>query len=144
MSNRGCAGSWIANLQFCYHIDFERKQTWHEARKTCDSYLGNLVSIGSQEEYDFLEEAFSQKEVASCLHIGLQNSTGSPVLSWVDGNVGSFSKLNTSYEQDNRTDTCVHRDVDGLWHFSNCSMKCGFVCKKYRGRKSVLMPRNYR
>lgn len=137
-SNRGCYGSWIANLQFCYHIEPAWKLTWHDARKKCDSYLGNLVSIGSQEEYDFLEEAFINKQVSSCLHIGLQNNTGSSVPSWVDGNMWSFSKLNTSYEQDNITETCVHRNVDGLWYFSNCSEKCGFVCKRYRGRITVL------
>lgn len=134
-SNRGCYYPWIANLQFCYHIQSEWKQSWYGARQTCDSYLGNLVSIGSQEEYDFLEEAFRNKEVSSCLHIGLQNSTGSSEPSWVDGNVWSFSKLNSSYELVNVTDACVFREVDGLWYFSKCSEECGFVCKRYRGKK---------
>lgn len=133
-SNRGCGSNWIASLQFCYQIEPRWKRTWHEAKKTCDGQLGNLVSIGSQEEYDFLEDALQKKQVSSCLHIGLQTDDASSIPSWVDGNLWSFSKLNASYEQENRTNMCVYREVDGLWYFANCSEKCGFICKKYRGR----------
>lgn len=140
LSNRGCSGSWIANLQFCYYINANGKQIWPEAKRICDSYLGNLASIGSQEEYDFLEDAMKKKKVSSCLHIGLQNSTGSSEPSWVDGNVWSFSKLNGSYGEKNNNNSCVHRGVDGLWYFGKCSEECGLICKKYRGMRNFLCP----
>lgn len=134
-SNKGCYGSWIASLQFCYHIEPAWKLTWYEAREKCDSYLANLLSIGSKEEFEFLENAFKNKKISSCLHIGLQKNSGSSEPSWVDGNVWKFSKLNSSLEQNNETETCVHRALDRLWYYSNCSAKCGFVCKKYRGKE---------
>lgn len=140
LSNRGCGGSWIANLQFCYHINANGKQNWAEAKRICDSLLGNLVSIGSQEEYDFLEDAMKKKKVSSCLHIGLQNNTGSSEPSWVDGNVWSFSKLNGSYGEENNNNSCVHRGVDGLWYFGKCNKECGLICKKYRGMWNFLCP----
>ncbi|XP_068743499.1 uncharacterized protein [Montipora capricornis] len=132
-SYKGCSSYWIANLQFCYYIQPLWKKTWYEAKQLCDSYLGNLVSVGSKEEYDFLEHEFGNKEVSSCLHIGLRGHTGSSRLSWLDGNVGSFSMLNLSYNKINEMESCVYRDMDGLWYVGNCSEKCGFVCKKYRG-----------
>ena len=121
-------------MQFCYWIESHRTRTWHESKKTCDENLANLVSIGSQEEYDFLEEVLHKKPVSSCLHIGLQTYNSSSIPSWVDGNLWDFSKLNISLEQENKTHMCVYRDVDGLWYLTKCSTICGFICKKYRGR----------
>lgn len=133
-SNRGCSSDWIASLQFCYHIQPSWKQTWHESKKTCDKNLAHLVSIGSQEEYDFLEEVLHKKQVSTCLHIGLQTKDTNSLPFWIDGNYWNFSKLNMTYEQENATNVCAHRDVDGLWYLTNCIKKCGFICKKYRGR----------
>ena len=134
LSNRGCYSNWIASLQFCYYIQPTWKQTWYDSKKTCDKILANLVSIGSQEEHDFLEEVLHKKQVSTCLHIGLQTSDASSIPSWVDRNLWNFSKLNMTYEQENTTDMCAYRDVGGLWYFTNCTKKCGFICKKYRGR----------
>ncbi|KAK2572520.1 hypothetical protein P5673_002777 [Acropora cervicornis] len=118
-SHKGCSYPWTANLQFCYHIH-PLKETWYDAKKKCDSYLASLASVGSQEENDFLEHEFKKAEVSSCLHIGLRGHTGGSQPSWLDGNVWSFSKLNSSHQQSNETQTCAHRGVDGLWgrHFS--------------------------
>ena len=137
-SYKGCSSYWIANLQFCYYIQPLWKKTWYEAKQLCYSYLGNLVSVGSREEYDFLEHEFGKKEVSSCLHIGLRGQTGSSRLSWLDGNVGNFSMLNLSYNKINEMESCVYRDMDGLWYVGNCSEKCGFVCKKYRGKLCII------
>ncbi|XP_029212018.2 uncharacterized protein LOC114975897 [Acropora millepora] len=130
-SHKGCSYPWTANLQFCYHIH-PLKETWYDAKKRCDSYLASLASVGSQEENDFLEHEFKKAKVSSCLHIGLRGHTGGSQPSWLDGNVWSFSKLNSSHQQSNETQTCAHRGVDGLWYLGNCSKMCGFVCKKYR------------
>ncbi|XP_078354459.1 uncharacterized protein LOC144639072 isoform X1 [Oculina patagonica] len=132
-SNKGCSSGWIASLQFCYHIQSSWKQTWHESKKYCDEKLANLVSIGSQEEYDVLEEVLHKKQESTCLHIGLQTKDASSIPSWIDGNLWSFQKLNMTYDQENTTDLCAYRDVDGLWYLTSCSKKCGFICKKYRG-----------
>ncbi|PFX29244.1 C-type lectin domain family 12 member B [Stylophora pistillata] len=134
LSNRGCYGGWIANLQFCYFIASNWKKTWHEAREICVKRRGNLVSIGSLEEDDFLEEVLKKtKEVSSCIYIGLQTGHVNLTPSWEDKNVWKFSKLSTRYDQENSTDLCAYRYSDGLWYLSNCSEKCGFMCKKYRG-----------
>ena len=132
-SHKGCSYPWTANLQFCYHIH-PLKETWYDAKKRCDSYLASLASVGSQEENDFLEHEFKKAKVSSCLHIGLRGHTGGSQPSWLDGNVWSFSKLNSSHQQSNETQTCAHRGVDGLWYLGNCSKMCGFVCKKYRSK----------
>ena len=134
-SNRGCYSNWIASLQFCYYVAAHNwKRTWHEANKLCvESFRGNLASIGSQEEYDFLEGALEKKQVSTCLYIGLKTSDASLIPSWEDGNFWNFSKLSTGYDQENRTNMCVYRGLDGWWYLANCSDKCGFICKKYRG-----------
>ena len=138
-SNRGCYSGWIASLQFCYRIELHWKQTWHESKKTCDENLANLVSIGSQEEFEFLEKVLHDKQVSSCLHIGLQMYGNESKPSWIDGNLSNISKLNLTFEQENRTNMCVYRDVDGLWYLTKCSTRCGFICKKYRGRCPSLL-----
>lgn len=133
-SNRGCSSGWIASLQFCYRIEPDWKKTWHDSKKTCDEKFANLVSIGSQEEYEFLEKVLHNKQVSSCLHIGLQMYDTESTPSWVDGNLWNISRLNFTSAQENGTNMCVYRDVDGLWYLTKCSTRCGFICKKYRGR----------
>lgn len=131
-SNRGCSSGWIASLQFCYRIEPDWKKTWHDSKKTCDEKFANLVSIGSQEEYEFLEKVLHNKQVSSCLHIGLQMYDTESTPSWVDGNLWNISRLNFTSAQENGTNMCVYRDVDGLWYLTKCSTRCGFICKKYR------------
>lgn len=133
LSNRGCYGRWIANLQFCYFIPPNSEKTWYEARESCvKKHRGNLVSIGSLEEDNFLEDVLLQTgNVSSCMYIGLQTGRVGLTPSWVDGNFWNFSKL--SYDLENGTDLCANRGSDGLWHLSNCSKKCRFICKRYRG-----------
>lgn len=135
LSNRGCYGGWIANLQFCYYIPPNSEKTWYEARESCvKKYRGNLVSIGSLEEDNFLEDVLLQTgNVPSCMYIGLQTGRVGLTPSWVDGNFWNFSKLITRYDLENSTDLCAYRGSDGLWHLSNCSKKCRFICKRYRG-----------
>lgn len=135
LSNRGCYGGWIANLQFCYFIPPNSGKTWYEARESCvKKYRGNLVSIGSLEEDNFLEDVLLQTgNVPSCMYIGLQTGRVGLTPSWVDGNFWNFSKLITRYDLENSTDLCAYRGSDGLWHLSNCSKKCRFICKRYRG-----------
>ena len=135
LSNRGCYGGWIANLQFCYYIPPNSEKTWYEARESCvKKYRGNLVSIGSLEEDNFLEDVLLQTgNVPSCMYIGLQTGRVGLTPSWVDGNFWNFSKLSTKYDLENSTDLCAYRGSDGLWRLSNCSKKCRFICKRYRG-----------
>lgn len=104
----------------------------------CDLYFGNLVSVGSKEEYDFLEYEFGKKEVFFCLYIGLCGYIGSFCLFWLDGNVGNFLMLNLSYNKINEMEFCVYCDMDGFWYVGNCSEKCGFVCKKYWGKLCII------
>lgn len=135
LSNRGCYGGWIANLQFCYYIPPNFEKTWYEAKESCvKKYRGNLVSIGNLEEDNFLEDVLLQTgNVPSCMYIGLQTGRVGLTPSWVDGNFWNFSKLSTRYDLENSTDLCAYRGSDGLWHLSNCSKKCRFICKRYRG-----------
>ena len=122
-------------MQFCYRIQPSWKQTWYDAKKTCERYLASLVSIGSHEEYRFFERALHKIKASSCVHIGLHTHEADWPPFWVDGNLWGFSKLNAS-SLPNRTHSCVQRYADGLWYMNDCNEKCGFVCKKYRGNYS--------
>ena len=120
----------MANLQSCYKIE-DTNKTWSSAHDSCKGIDSKLASIGSQEENDFLEKALKEKEISSCVHLGLRANEENDV-SWIDGNVWDFSRLRN--ESDNTSGLCVERATDGSWRFINCTKQCMYICKRYRGK----------
>lgn len=82
---------------------------WYEVRESCVKKGGNLVSIGSLEEDNFLEDVLLQiGNVLSCMYIGLQIGCVGLILFWVDGNFWNFLKFSIKYDLENSIDLCVY------------------------------------
>jgi len=50
---QGCAEGWLEFKGSCY-LHFAERDTWSEAEQRCQEVNAHLVSIGSQEEQQFV------------------------------------------------------------------------------------------
>ncbi|KAJ8255349.1 hypothetical protein GJAV_G00203860 [Gymnothorax javanicus] len=125
----GCGVHWKASASgFCYQHNTKSLVSWQEARATCLSQGGDLLSITSADELAIVNDGdFPQQMWIGLNQLdmsqGWQWSDGSP-LTLVNWNEGMTS-LSILKESD-----CAVKTAEGLWEKVACDNKLPFVCKK--------------
>ena len=133
-----CPPPWLAFRGSCY-LWVNASMSWMDAEDYCQALsnpwkMVHLVSIGSQEEDDFVAEYVKQ---ASGLPyppgywLGYNDRDRENIFTWTDGSNNTAYNNWLSGEPDNwRNEDCAERfDYANRWNDRDCGHKIRFVCK---------------
>ena len=106
---------------------------WNTANKFCKARLGDLVSIHSEKEADFLKCSIVQNLKSNAWIGGYKPKGSANKWQWTDGS--AYDYFNWFITQpDNLADkfVCVHmnRKYGFKWVDGNCKKKLPFICKQ--------------
>ncbi|XP_069808937.1 C-type mannose receptor 2 isoform X1 [Dendropsophus ebraccatus] len=125
-----CDSGWQSYGTNCYRLTSEKKN-WQEARKTCVRSEGNLVSIHSLLELEFVTKQIKQD--VEELWIGLNDIKHQMNFEWSDGSSVTFTSWHP-FEPNNFRDSmedCVTIwGPEGKWNDSPCNQTLPSICKK--------------
>lgn len=125
-----CDSGWQSYGTNCYRLTPERK-SWQEAKKTCVRNEGNLVSVHSLLELEFVTKQIKQD--VEELWIGLNDIKHQMNFEWSDGTVVTFTSWHP-FEPNNFRDSmedCVTIwGPEGKWNDSPCNQTLPSICKK--------------
>ena len=115
------------------------KLDWQEAAAFCQSLGGNLVSITTAEENEFVKKMVS--EYGTDCWIGANNLTTDGKFIWCDGEEFSYTNWAEGQpDNDNGVEHYVHMEIAGTWNDHNSSMKMAFVCETIPELEPVAAP----
>eukprot|EP00794_Sanderia_malayensis_P005134 gene5134-5782_t len=105
-------------------------KNWMEAQQECQLEGGELASITSKEEFEFI-----MQDVKLCgfTWIGLNDRAQEGNFVWADSSASNFTRWKNSqvYDEVQRHyEDCVAMDADGNWFTFSCQNKFYFLCKK--------------
>ncbi|XP_065183597.1 secretory phospholipase A2 receptor-like isoform X1 [Sycon ciliatum] len=121
----------IGRTEYCYYTDTGLMRTWHEANQWCISQNGELASITSAGEQNFL---VNTRAGLTSVWIGLHNRdpTKPGEFTWTDNSTykGHYTNWPHGAPVGNLDDACVEMDNRGYWMATDCAMQRGTVCKR--------------
>ena len=128
-----CENGWTMFKNGCYKF-FPEEKAWNEAKSTCEHDNGQLTSIHSKDEMDFLRCQQDPASVHTTWVGGQRQYNG---FQWVDGTSFDFDNWYMS-QPDNQggNENClqVHANPGQDWHDkwsdAPCDEKRNFICKK--------------
>ncbi|XP_043911150.1 C-type mannose receptor 2 [Protopterus annectens] len=125
-----CDPEWQDFQGNCYFLNRDKKN-WRDAKKYCMKQEGDLVSIHSLLELEFVNTQMKQSVVE--LWIGLHDQKMQMNFEWSDGSHVSFTHWHP-YEPNNfgnNQEDCVTLwGTDGGWNDGPCNQTLPFICKK--------------
>ncbi|XP_063816089.1 C-type mannose receptor 2 [Pseudophryne corroboree] len=125
-----CDPGWQSYGTNCYRLNSENK-SWQDARKMCVRSDGNLASIHSLLELEFVTKQIKQD--VEELWIGLNDIKHQMHFEWSDGSAVTFT-LWHPFEPNNFRDSmedCVTIwGPEGKWNDSPCNQTLPSICKK--------------
>ncbi|XP_072560794.1 C-type mannose receptor 2 [Paramormyrops kingsleyae] len=128
----GCTFGWMEFHSSCYRLN-PRRLTWGEALKTCKKLSGNLVSIHTLEELEFI--VHNLKKDLEELWIGLHDMHMQMNFEWSDYSPVRFTYWHP-FEPNNFRNTqedCVTMwGPEGRWNDSPCNLTLPSICMKGR------------
>ncbi|XP_066304553.1 uncharacterized protein [Branchiostoma lanceolatum] len=115
----------------CYRFYDERLEAWAEARSICLLFGGDLASINSGAETQFLVTQVANKN-SDLFWIGLREYSFDGLYQWTDGSAYFFHNWSPGEPNDYMgAEQCVEMQKgDGGWNDRNCGDKQGFICKR--------------
>uniref|UniRef100_A0ABM5GR70 C-type mannose receptor 2 isoform X1 n=1 Tax=Pogona vitticeps TaxID=103695 RepID=A0ABM5GR70_9SAUR len=130
-----CDPSWQPFQTNCYRLISEKK-SWLDAKKTCSRNEGDLVSIHTLSELEFVTKQIKQD--VEELWIGLNDLRLQMNFEWSDGTPVLFTfwhPFEPNNFRDSLEDCVTIWGPEGRWNDSPCNQTLPSVCKK-RGRVS--------
>ncbi|XP_066135196.1 macrophage mannose receptor 1 [Saccopteryx bilineata] len=127
-----CPAQWGAYAGYCYRIYREEKKIQSQASIACKLDGGELASIHTIEEFDFIISQLGY-EPNDELWIGLSDSKIQMYFEWIDHSPVTFTRwlLGEPSHEYNRQDDCVvMKGKDGYWADRTCEHPLGYICKK--------------
>ncbi|KAG7499177.1 macrophage mannose receptor 1-like [Solea senegalensis] len=128
-----CLPFWIPYGHYCYLVYNEQQGfSWPDSRHYCQSARGDLASIHSRAEVEFLRNLNHTKHHNIWIGLTRDHNFG---WGWTD--LTSLGFLNWAQGEPNAAfhpgevaeENCVEMYADGLWNDNNCLQKRGFVCR---------------
>ena len=111
---------------------------WHESQSKCVEWGGNLASIESNEENEFILENLSAYDKGNCW-IGLNDVEEEAWdyeadFTWIDGSISTYRLFETGEPNDwDNSEDCVHlldKTTPKSWNDGRCSTKLRcYICK---------------
>ncbi|XP_017294281.1 galactose-specific lectin nattectin [Kryptolebias marmoratus] len=135
-SCKNCPPGWTSFEGYCYRF-VENKMDWADAESRCNSFDGNLVSVLSKAEYDFIRDLiFKASGTNTRCWVGANDATKEDHGIWSDGSTfdPNFSFWGPG-EPNNKdgNENCMEINLNGKDYVNdiNCSQKNSFVCGRY-------------
>lgn len=125
-----CPSQWWPYSGHCYKIHREKK-IQRDALTACRKEGGDLASIHSIEEFDFVISQLGY-EPDDELWIGLNDIKIQMYFEWSDGTPVTFTKWlrgEPSHENNRQEDCTVMKGKDGYWADRACERTLGYICK---------------
>ncbi|RXN31842.1 FRAS1-related extracellular matrix 1 [Labeo rohita] len=123
-----CPQAWTYHNNYCYILSTERKATWSAAARACrESYNGNLVSVLSKGDMDWLWD-FSERKP---FWIGLNDRDNKSRWEWVGGEPVTYTNWRRSPPKNRKgTRRCVLVWRKTKWQIRDCKNGKGhrYVC----------------
>ncbi|XP_072046571.1 uncharacterized protein [Amphiura filiformis] len=147
-----CPCGWREFGDSCYYIGHARRSTYADAQNYCESKDGNLVSIISQEEQDFLDGCTGNDPDTSNFGfwLGLNDLANEGAFVFEDGSVYDVGYTgNWATGQPDNGGTGGNEDCAIMWQIPSqennwgdvsCSQEQGFICKKQKANPGVNYP----
>ncbi|KAF4023228.1 hypothetical protein G4228_015619 [Cervus hanglu yarkandensis] len=126
-----CPSQWWPYAGHCYKIHREEKKIQRDALRACRKEGGDLASIHSIEEFDFIISQLGY-EPSDELWIGLNDIKIQMYFEWSDGTPVAFTKWlrgEPSHENNRQEDCAVMKGKDGYWADRACERLLGYICK---------------
>ncbi|XP_004860019.1 macrophage mannose receptor 1 isoform X4 [Heterocephalus glaber] len=127
-----CPSQWWLYAGQCYKIHREVKKIQRDALTACRKEGGDLASIHTIEEFDFIISQLGY-EPSDELWIGLNDIKIQMFFEWSDGTPVTFTKWlrgEPSHENNRQEDCVVMKGKDGFWADRACEEPLGYICKK--------------
>lgn len=126
---------------YCYQ-KISRLHGWHRAQQYCEDQQGNLVSLHSESEVDFLIRFLASYNSirGNRIWIGLNSLALDGSFKWSDGSPVDFANWDIG-EPNNfqNQEKCANMYAQhGMWNDENCNAVMNFVCKRRNG--TVIEP----
>ncbi|XP_036384637.1 C-type mannose receptor 2 [Megalops cyprinoides] len=128
-----CLPGWWPYGRYCYFVyNGKTGFSWPESRHYCQLAQGDLVSIHSRAEVEFIRKINYTKYHNVWIGLTRDQSFG---WAWTDGTALAF--LNWAPGEPNEAfhpgdvgrENCVEMYHDGKWNDNNCVQKRGFACR---------------
>ena len=123
----GCDSSWTQYGSHCYRF-YQEQLTWSDAKARCEREGGDLTSIHSAEENQFLA-TISQNAYT---WIGGNDLDTEGTFVWSDGSAWDFTQWEAGEPNNSGDQDCALTGFQGraVWDDSHCTRKLSFICKK--------------
>uniref|UniRef100_A0A2C9KE90 Macrophage mannose receptor 1-like n=1 Tax=Biomphalaria glabrata TaxID=6526 RepID=A0A2C9KE90_BIOGL len=131
--------SWQYFNGSCYYLSSHDPMTWYQARQKCLSSGGDLVSILSEDENNFLITWLSRTG-GSQVWIGF-NQLDQEEYVWSDGMPTNFVAWGRGEPNDGYgAERCVDLSgSNGYWIDDNCNTNFGYICKKSNNSNAAIV-----
>uniref|UniRef100_A0A8D0EGD9 Lymphocyte antigen 75 n=1 Tax=Salvator merianae TaxID=96440 RepID=A0A8D0EGD9_SALMN len=144
----GCQNTWEldADSGNCYQLNTQAALSWREAYISCQSQNGDLLSIGSASELNYIQ---GKDGIAETFWIGLNQLDTSAGWQWSDHRPLNFLSWSPEMETSSPLDGsgCVVMNANtGNWTSYPCETSLPYVCKKQVNNTQWEFPgaQNYR
>ncbi|XP_039270051.2 macrophage mannose receptor 1-like [Styela clava] len=126
-----CPDNWYPWNDHCYHFSPPgMEKPWTEARADCQAMGGDLVSILSQAENDFVLVTIVQAINGNQVWIGLNSLDTLNWYEWSDGSPVTLTKWYL-HQPDHDSEQCVNIYRNGgYWNDAYCTKNYAYMCKK--------------
>lgn len=130
-----CGEGWILNEANgrCYYINTVHGTVFDEARFACRQYGGDLTSIHSQAENDFLNDNYNRLRDSTSfpfrMFLGLNDQNTEGGFQWSDGSPLNYLNWNSGEPNNAENEDCVEMIADhGKWNDNSCDEMYGYTC----------------
>ncbi|XP_068212227.1 macrophage mannose receptor 1-like isoform X2 [Palaemon carinicauda] len=123
-SDKYCPKKWLINDDRCYYMSDEEKN-WQAAQQYCQDNLGDLVSINSWSEQDFVHT-----HLKNDIFIGYTDEKEEGKWVWPDGATGEITNWNSGEPNGGANQNCgVMLISEGKWDDWFCDHEHPFACE---------------
>ncbi|XP_070759857.1 ladderlectin-like [Enoplosus armatus] len=126
-----CSEGWSEHNGRCFQF-VPREMSWADAEKNCLTLKGNLASVHSVEEYQFIQAMITaQTQASPSTWVGGSDCQQNNVWFWSDGKVFSFTFWCSGEPEDrfgNQSCLQMNHGGENCWDDTVCSNTLPSVC----------------
>ncbi|XP_037646459.1 galactose-specific lectin nattectin-like [Sebastes umbrosus] len=126
-----CPPGWtqFGDRCFMFHI---RGKAWHEAERDCLSMDGNLASVHSVKEHDFLRDYVYRVSYSyRYIWLGGHDAVKEGFWMWADGSKFNYTRWATGVPNNLKKEDCLEMNYAGTyWNDRKCTAIRSYVCSK--------------
>ncbi|XP_063953416.1 macrophage mannose receptor 1-like isoform X1 [Lytechinus pictus] len=130
-----CPEGWRLFRGYCYQFNSATKQTWSDAKHTCEAQGAYMTSVLSDVENKYIRDYFLDLENLgiSSTWIGISDNENDGSFAWSEGSSVGYTNWSPNEPTDNANSpdcgSMMTAGGDGSWSTKNCFTLEAFVCK---------------